>query len=104
MHPELSFHVTGSNTLIYSEKITQFMLKGIVDRIEDETYAVIVFSSEESQIVCEVENLPEEARHSGAVIEFEVENDSISKVNYLLGEEESNKERINRKRDEATKD
>lgn len=78
------------------------MKKGTVDRIEDGEHAVIVLSSTDEQTVCAVEDLPHEARHSGAVIELELADEDVSKVNYLPDEEETNRERISRKRDEAT--
>lgn len=75
---------------------------GIVDRIEDDQHIVIIFDSEDREVVCEVEKLPEEARHSGAVIEADINEDDVSNINYLPDEEKSNRERMREKRDRLT--
>lgn len=80
------------------------MPTGIVDRIEDDQHIIIIFESENRQVVCEHKNLPEEACHTGAVIEANINEDHISDVNYLPEKEESNKERIKRKRDKLTEE
>lgn len=73
---------------------------GIIDRIEDDRHIIIIFYSEDRQVVCEHGDLPEEACHSGAVIEADIDEDDISNVNYLPDEEKSKRERMRRKRDE----
>lgn len=79
------------------------MIRGIVDRIEDNKHIVIIFESEDKQIVCGVDYLPKEARHSGAVVDADVEGDKILEANYLPDVEEENREKVRRKRDEAEK-
>lgn len=80
------------------------MPTGIVDRIEDDQHVVIIFDSENKQVVCARENLPEEVCHSGAVIEADIDKDHISNIDYLPDEEESRRERIERKRDRLTEE
>lgn len=77
---------------------------GTVDRIEDEEHIVIIFNSEDTQFVCEIEDLPEEARHSGAVIRADIGKDDISNIDYLPDREESNRKRIREKRDGLTEE
>lgn len=96
--------ISYSNTLMYPESHSLNVPTGIVDRIEDNQYVVIIFDSEDKQVVCEVEDLPEKARHSGAVIEADINGEDISNMNYLPDEERSNRERLNEKRDRLTEE
>lgn len=77
---------------------------GIVDRIEDDRYIVIIFDAEDKQIVCECEDLPKEVHHSGAVIEADINKDDISNINCLPDKEKSNRERMREKRDRLTEE
>jgi hypothetical protein len=78
------------------------VLTGTVDRIEDDRHIVIIFDAEDRQVVCDAEDLPEEVRHPGAVIEADINEDGISNISYLPEEEKSNRKEIEEKRDRLT--
>lgn len=74
------------------------MIKGAIDRIVDDKKAVILIENDEKeQIVTDKDNLPEDLRYAGCLIEFETEEGEITSVKHLKTEEKKRRKRLQRK-------
>ena len=74
-------------------------MEGIVDRIEDDRYVVILFESKNKQIVKEKSELPSEICHSDAIIEAELDNNDLQNIRYLDEKTEKRQQRMEEKRE-----
>jgi hypothetical protein len=74
-------------------------MQGIVDRIEDEKYVVILFESENKKVVKEKDNLPNEICHPDAVIEADLNDDELTNIKYLANREKKRREKLEKKRE-----
>lgn len=79
-------------------------MQGIVDRIEDDQYVVILFESENRQIIREKRELPDKICHPDAIIEAKLEDDKLQNIIYLDEKTEKRKKQMKEKREELSKD
>lgn len=77
-------------------------MQGIVDRIEDNKYVVILFESENKQIIKEKSELPNEICHADAIIEAELDGDNIYNIRYLDEKTQKRQTEMDEKRKELS--
>lgn len=77
-------------------------MQGIVDRVEDGEYVVILFESEDKQVVKKKDNLPDKICHSGAVIEADINDNKLTNIKYLDEKEKERREKMEKKREKLS--
>lgn len=77
-------------------------MQGIVDRVEDGEYVVILFESEDKQVVKKKDNLPDEICHAGAVIEADINDNKLTNIKYLDEKEKERREKMEKKREKLS--
>ncbi|WP_161568192.1 DUF3006 domain-containing protein [Anaerobacillus alkaliphilus] len=71
-------------------------MKGVIDRIVDGKWAVLLVGDEEKEYNVPLVSLPSNAKQ-GSIVQLELENEEITKIVILEDETTSEHERINDK-------